>query len=701
MKSGLLPFFSPDGVSLIGASSNPNKLSNGILLNLTQYGYQGKVYPVNPRYEDILGLTCYPSIIEVPDPIELAVIILPAPLTPTVLDACGQRGIKAVIIISGGFREVGPEGAALENDCVAICKRYGMRLIGPNCVGTVDLYSGLNTTFIKGMPDRGHIGFISQSGAVCGAVVDYVRGKAIGFSNIVSFGNEADVTESDVIEYLSEDINTHVIAAYIEAIDDGQRFMKIAQKVTPMKPIVVLKAGKSKAGARAVSSHTGSLAGSQEAYTAAFKQCGVIVVNSTAELFDVAIALDYQPLPSGSNTVIVTNAGGPAALAFDSLSANGMNMCDLTPQTKSFLHENLLPSAQVDNPVDMLGGAEPEDYAMALQRSLADDNVDAAIAILVPQALVNPVEVAAAISDTAAKTTKSVLSCFMGGVSIQEARQILHKNQVPMYVFPEQLGKVLESMYRYRRWTNRKIEPPQPFHDPNIKDVSEVSSKYRPHRNLDEAFTRPLLEAYGIPIIAGEIAYSPAQAVEVAQKIGLPIAMKIVSPDILHKSEAGGIILNIKNTVSVEKGYQQLYEITHLNYPNAVITGVLVEEMAPSGYEVIVGMRRDPNFGPLLMFGLGGIYVELLTDVSFRIAPMTRHQALEMIHETKAGHLLEGLRGQKSADINAVVDTILRLSQLALDTTEIEEIEINPLLVFEDGKGVKALDARAILSNTN
>jgi acetyltransferase len=694
--SDLSSFFSPRGIALIGASSNPSKLSHGILRNMIQFGYQGAVYPVNPRYDELIGLPCYSDISSVPDPVDLAVIILPASITAATLKACGERGIQAATVISGGFREVGADGRAIEDECVDIARRYGFRLLGPNCVGTMDLYTGLDTTFIKGVPERGHIGFLSQSGAVGGGVVDYVRGKGVGFSCFVSLGNEADVTETDMIEYLADDPNTRVIAIYLEGIADGQRFIQVAQKVTRHKPIIVLKGGRSDAGTRAVSSHTGALAGSYTAYQAAFEQSGVLAVDSVAELFDVAIALAYQPLPKGNRTVILTNAGGPAAIASDSLADHGLRLDDLSPTTEADLREILVPDAQVSNPVDMLGGAATKEYRTVLERVLADDQVDIGIPLLVPQALVDPVAIANAIGEVAATTDKPVLACFMGDSSIGEARLALHKHHVPMSVFPSDVGRTLGAMHRYSKWLDTPLEPLPSFPDLDVQGAKETLACAAHNPHLGEADTRPLLKAYGIPIVAGEMARTQKEAVAIAQVIGYPVALKIVSPNILHKSDVGGIKLNLADDAAVEAAYRQIMENVAQAHPEEKPAGVLVEAMAPKGHEVIVGMRRDPQFGPLIMFGLGGIFVELIGDVAFRVAPMTRADALSMVNQTKAGRLLAGLRGQEPADIDAVVDCILRLGQLSLDFSEIEEIEVNPLLV--QAQGAVALDARVVLS---
>ena len=697
MTSSLAPFFSAAGVAVIGASSNPRKLSHGILRNLINSTYKGGIYPVNPGSDDILGVKCYPDIASVPDPVELAVIVVPVAATPETLEACGKRGIKAAVIISGGFKEVGQSGADMEAECLRIAGKYAMRLIGPNCVGTMDLHTGLNTTFIHGMPDEGGIGFVSQSGAVCGGVVDFLYGKKVGFSHFISLGNEADVTETDMIEYLGQEPRTRVIAAYVEQIRDGRRFLEVARKVSRVKPIVLLKGGRSDAGARAVSSHTGSLAGSHTAYQAAFKQAGVIEVETFAELFDVAVAFDFQPLPQGTNAVLLTNAGGPAALTSDSLSFNGFRLEDLEEETKKELRTFLNPSAQVGNPVDMLGAAEPQDYARVIKALKDDKTVDIIIPILVPQALVDPRQVAQAVVDASQGAGKPVLTCIMGDMSVAEPRLILHSNRMPMYTLPESMGSVLKAMKTYADWLKKPVVSAKPLTGIDRAAVEKLLDDPKTGSVLGEAETRPLLEAYGIPLVKGGEARSPQEAAEVASRVGFPVVMKIISPQLLHKSEAGGIVLNLKSADEVSAAYEQLFSSIREKMPQADLQGVLIEQMAPRGQEVIVGLRRDVGFGPVVMFGLGGIYVELFKDVSFRVAPVSAEEALEMIHETRAGKLLTGVRGAQPADLDAVVDCIRRLGQLGLDFPEIEEAEVNPLLVFPQGQGALALDGRVIL----
>lgn len=695
-SSDLTPFFEPKGVAVIGASSNPHKLSNGIIRNLASYGYEGGVYPVNPGADEILGKKCYPTIADVPDPVDLAVLVIPAGATLQTLKECGERGIKGAIVITGGFKEVGAAGADLEQQCLAMARSYGMRLIGPNCVGAMNLHNGLNTTFIKGQPDEGGIGFLSQSGAICGGVVEFVHGKKVGFSHFLSLGNEVDVTETDIIEYLGVDPRTHVIAAYVEQIRDGRRFLEVAKRISQIKPIVLIKAGRSSAGARAVSSHTGSLAGSHAAYQAAFKQAGVIEVQNFSELFDVAQALDTQPLPAGNRAVIMTNAGGPAALASDSLSFNNISLGDLSEQTRTALREKLNPAAQVSNPIDMLGAAEPPDYELAVKTALADPQVDIVLPILVPQALVDPAGVAQAIVDASKGAAKPVLACIMGDETVDPARLILQGSGIPMYVYPETMGRVLNAMLQYKAWrANLKNESLQ------LKGIDKskaalLMTAAAGQKVLGEAATRPLLEAYGIPVVRGGEAKTAKDAAALAKNAGFPVVMKIVSPDILHKSDVGGIRLNLKSEAEVEAGFDKLMADIKLRVPQAKIEGVLIEQMAPKGQEVIVGMKRDAGFGPLVMFGLGGIYVELFKDVAFRVAPVSREDALAMIHETAAGKLLTGFRGAAKADLDAVVDVICRVGQMALDFPAIQEAEVNPLLVFEEGKGSLALDGRVL-----
>ncbi len=697
MASSLKPFFEPRSVAIIGASASPDKLSFGILKNLMSYGYQGGIYPVNPKVEEILGLPCYPEISQVPEPVDLAVIVLASKIIPSILEDCGKRGIKAAIVISGGFKEVGEEGRGLEIEILKIAARYHIRLIGPNCVGTMNLVTGLNTTFIKGIPTRGGIGFISQSGAVCGGVVDHVVNKGIGFSHFLSLGNEADVNETDMIEYLGADEDTRVIAAYVEGIQDGQRFLNTTREVTQNKPVVVLKAGRSDEGAKAVSSHTGSLAGSHAAYQAAFRQSGAIEVFSTTDLLNTAMALDWLNLPQGNKVAIVTNSGGPAALASDSLAAYGLRLASLSPETQTKLSEKLNPSAQTANPVDMLGGANEDDFTFALEMVLADPGVDIALPILVPQALVSPEKVAQAIAQTSKKYEKPVITCLMGMESIQEARDILHQNHVPMVDFPELIGVMFGALYQ-RSVMKKDTGRNSTVEIKSGKALVKASFGKQPLKKVwGEHETRTILSAYGIPLVEGGLVATVQEGLKLAGSMGYPVVMKVASAQLLHKSEAGVVKVGIADDQAFTDAYAELVDKANRYDPKAMIDGILVEKMAPKGEEVIIGMKRDAGFGPMLMFGMGGIFVELFKDVAFRIAPISAAEADEMIRDTKAFQLLNGWRGGIHYDMKAITEAILRLGQLALDFPQIQEIEINPLRVLVEGAGALGLDCRMIL----
>ena len=697
MPSSLTPFFDAKGVAILGASTNPKKLSYGILENLVSHGYKGEVYPVNPNATEILGRKAYASIADVPDPVELAVVVLPVTVIMETMRQIGERGIKAVVIITGGFRELGEEGAKVELAVKELARSYGMRVVGPNCVGTIDVRTGLDSTFIKGLPQAGPIAFISQSGAICGGVIDLIINSKIGFSHFASLGNEMDVTEADMLEYFAEDEHAKVIAMYVEGIQDGPRFMEVARRVARKKPIVLLKAGKNDAGAKAVSSHTGSLAGSYAAYQAALEQAGVIEVETISQLFNVAWALGTQPLPCGKRVAITTNAGGAAALAADSLAFNGFELAQISPEIQAKLRTKLNPSAQVSNPVDMLGSVSPEDYLWSLGNLDADAGVDVLLPILVPQSLVDTLGVAKAWVEIGKKTNKTLLTCLMGERSTLESEQYLNMAGVPVYAYPDEAGRVLKGMEKYKQILMRDKFAPVVINNVDRNKMASALALVKDARAVGEYETRIMLEAYGIQNVPGDLASEIEEAVRVAEKAGYPVVMKIVSEDILHKSDSGGIALNIENSEQLRVEYTAMMSRIAKNVPQAHIRGVMVEKMAAKGLEVIVGMRRDPTFGPLMMFGLGGTMVELLKDISFKVAPLTDDDIQEMIDRTLAGKLLKGYRGSAKADIQAVKDVIARLSQLSLENPEIAEIEINPLIVYPEGQGAIALDSRAIL----
>lgn len=697
MASSLSPFFNAAGVAILGASSNPKKLSYGILENMLKYGYTGKVYPVNPNAQEILGQKCYPDIASVPDPVELAVIVLPVTMILETLEACGKRGVKAVVIITGGFREVGADGAELERKSLEIVRRYGMRAVGPNCVGTMDCRTGLNSTFIRGMPVPGPIAFVSQSGAVAGGVVDLIIESQIGFSHFASLGNEMDVSEADMIEYFGDDPNVKVIAVYLEGVQNGPRFIEMARKVSRKKPIVMLKAGKNDAGAKAVSSHTGSLAGSYSAYQAAFEQSGVLEVQSLDELFNVAWSLGTQPLPRGRRVAIATNAGGGAALAADALALNGFELAEISAENQAALREKLNPSAQVGNPIDMLGAASPDEYHLALKHMIADDGVDILYPIYVPQALVNPGDIAQAWADAAKTTDKTFLSSLIGMRSTKEAEALLNTAGVPVFRYPHQGGEVLAAMQKYSGIRSSLSDELIRSDGKSVAASKELLGSFGGLKALGEHETRQLLDLYQIPNVPGRLASTADEAAQIADEIGFPVVLKIVAEGILHKSDVGGIVLNLAHEADLRAAFEDLIEKISRSNPEAQIRGAMVEKMAPKGLELIVGMKQDPTFGPMILFGSGGVMVELLKDVATRIAPLSERDIDAMIESTLAGKLLAGYRGSRRADIGALKEVIRKLSVLAQDHPEIAEIEINPLIVYPEGEGALAIDSRAIM----
>jgi len=661
-------------------------------------GYSGCLYPVNPKADEILGLKAYPSVLDIPDPVDLAVIVIPYPFVPAVLEQCGQKGIPAVVVISAGFREAGREGLEREMELIETARKYNLRLIGPNCLGVIDTNTPLNATFAAGMPPAGPIAFMSQSGALGVAVLDLALAGRIGFSKFVSLGNKADVSETDLLEAWGDDPASRVILIYIEGLPDGQKFIQVAREVTRHKPVVAIKGGVTRSGSRAVSSHTGSLAGSEAAYMAAFRQAGVIRAPSLEALLDYARAFAYQPLPRGPRVAILTNAGGPGILATDALERAGLELARLNRETTAALEGFLPGEASVANPVDILGDASAERYEQALQVLLADRGVDSVIVIAVPQAVIDIEATAEAVGRLAAETDNPLLGCFIGEASMETGVAILDRHGVPNYPFPERAAMALAAMDAYRRERERPIFEVQPC-TVRTSPVRELFDRVRAEGrvSIGDAEAREVLKAYGFPVPESRLARTPEEAVEIAEEIGYPVVLKIASPDILHKTDVGGVRLNLGSPDDVRDAFDLIVYRAGRYVPGARLWGCLVQQMVPGGREVLVGMSRDPQFGPLVAFGLGGIYVEALKDVVFRVAPFGRQEAEEMIREIRSYPLLEGIRGEPPADHEAMVDALLRISQLVTDFPEIVELDINPLMVFEEGHGAMAIDMRLVL----
>jgi acetyl coenzyme A synthetase (ADP forming)-like protein len=691
-------FFRPRSVAVIGASRDEAKLGYKILDNILKSGYKGDVYPINPKADEILGKKCYPKVTDISDDVDLAVVVVPAEHVIPVVDDCGRKGVKGVVVISAGFKESGAEGVKRERDLVRVVKGYGMRLIGPNCLGIIDTHCPLNASFAAAMPNKGWIAFISQSGALGTAILDWALAEGIGFSKFISIGNKADVGETELMEACAEDPNTKVIIIYSEGISDGRAFMEAALKVTKKKPVIVVKAGITSSGSRAASSHTGSLAGSAMAYEAAFRQCGVLKASSIEEMFDISFLFASQPLIAGNRIAIVTNAGGPGVIAADAIENFGLRLATLSPGTISSLRSILPPAANIYNPVDVLGDALADRYGAALDAVLMDENVDGVLAILTPQVVTQIPETAKAVVEISRKFDKTVAACFMGEWKIRDGIRILLENGIPNYPFPEKAISSMKAMVEYRRWLEKPLPSPERFPVDEGKARSIIDSARSEGRiTLGDVETREILRAYGIAVPRSKVASTADEAVAQAEEIGFPVAMKIVSPDILHKTDVGGVKLNLQSPADVRDAFDLMMYRATKYMPEARILGVQIQEMVRGRREAIIGMSSDPQFGPMIMFGLGGVYVEAMKDVSFRIAPVSREEAEEMVREIRSYPLLAGIRGEPPADIEAIVDAILRVSQLSLDFPDIVELDINPLLVGEKGKGAVAVDSRIVL----
>jgi len=639
-------------------------------------------------------------VLDIPDPVDLAVIVIPYPFVPAALEQCGQKGIPAVVVITAGFREAGREGLEREMELIETARRYNLRLIGPNCLGVIDTTTPLNATFAAGMPPGGPIAFMSQSGALGTAVLDMAMAGRIGFSKFASLGNKADVSEIDLLEAWGDDPDSRVILIYVEGLPDGQKFIDVARKVTRDKPVVAIKSGVTASGSRAVSSHTGSLAGSEAAYKAAFHQAGVIRATSMEALFDYARAFAYQPLLKGDRIGIVTNAGGPGILATDALEHAGMQIARLSPDTTEALTDYLPGAASVANPVDVLGDALGDRYEYALRLVLDDPNVDGLIVIVTPQAMTEIEQTAHAVGRMAQEAAKPVLGCFMGEARIEAGVDVLWQYGVPNYPFPERAAAALAAMSAYRRERQRpvfEVEPCEVCQPPVRELFDRVRAEGRVSIGDLEAWT--VLEAYGFTVPQSRLAKTPEEAVEIAEEIGYPVVIKVASPDILHKTDVGGVKVNLRSAEDVRDAFDLIMYRAGRYMPDARIWGCQVQQMVPGGREVLLGMSRDPQFGPLVAFGLGGIYVEALKDVAFRVAPFGRQEADEMIREIRSYRLLEGIRGEPPADHDAMVDALLRISQLVTDFPEIVELDINPLMVFEEGRGAMAIDMRLVLAS--
>ncbi len=700
----LIPLFQPKGIVIVGASSSPTKLGFGLARNLVQSGYRGAIHFVNPKGGRLLERPLHSTIAGIPNPVDLAVLLIPAQLMPDTLAQCGERGIRVAIIASGGFREVGPEGEALEAACLRVAREYEMRLIGPNCIGFLDTHLPMDTTFLPPPgATPGDIAFVSHSGAICAAVIDWARGQGFGLSQLLSLGNQADVTETDVLASIAADPYTKVIALYMEGVSNGRQFVDEAAKVVREKPVVALKVGRFAGGQKAVASHTGALAGQESAFDAAFRRAGVIRADTSEELFDWARALAWCPLPQGRNVAVLTNAGGPGVTAADALEFQGLKLAVFADETKAALRAVLPPAAGIHNPVDMLASASPTHYAECLRILLADPEVHSVMAIIPPPPMYSTGGVARAMIPTIYMADKPVLAVLMGETLIQEAVVHFRAARVPEYRFPERAAAAIRVLVQRAEYLETERSVPEGITAVSPNRVRQILQTSKVSKTFDVSATgflpqeplNEILAAYGIPVPPVGLATTAAEAVALAEQMGYPVALKIASPDIPHKSDIGGVLLNREDAAEVMAGFATILQRARAAHPEAALLGVDVQNMIPVGQEVIVGVVQDAQFGPLVMFGSGGVEVEGLRDVAFALAPLTRDEAERMLAETWAGRKLAGYRQLPAADKTAVIDVLFRLGQLAADFPQFAEIEINPLRVLPDGEGVFAVDARA------
>ena len=695
-------FFSPKSIAIIGASEKPG-VGKTIFYNIAKH-FKGKIYPVTPSNPTVGGLTAYKNVLDIPDSVDLAVVAAPSKFTPAVIEEVGKKGIKGAIIVSAGFKEVDEAGAKLEREVGEIAKKYGIRVIGPNCLGIMSFSKDniMNSTFLKVTPKYGNIALVSQSGAICAATVEDAEAQDIGFSKVISMGNKVDMDESDVLELLAEDEDTRVIVMYLEDIRNGRRFMEIAKEITTekKKPIIVLKAGRTAEGAKAAASHTGALGGSDANYEAAFAQCGVIRVDTMGELFDLATAFSKQPLPDG-DVVIVSNAGGPAIISTDACSRYGLKMADMS-SIKDEIAKVIPPYGSPRNPVDIVGDADYLRFEKVLLLVLAHPNVGSVVTMCTPSATLNYDDLARVLVKMSSQQfpNKTILASLMGLAEGIENRKIMSEGGIPYYLYAEPAIKTLKAMYDFKKWVDKaSTKAPTLQFTKDTDKVKSIFENVRKHgrANLLEEEGYEVLQAYGFPTPQSILCTTEQEGIDAARHIGYPLVMKIVSPDIIHKSDAGGVKVGVKTDDELKSAFRTITENALKYKSDAKIKGVLVQEMVKSAKETILGASQDPTFGPVIMFGLGGIYVEVLKDVVFRVAPIDEQEAINMVESIKTIKLLKGVRGEKPSDLKAIADSLQRLSQLVVDFQEIKEFDINPLLVLEEGKGARVVDARIIL----
>lgn len=660
--------FKPEKVSVVGASRHKGKTGHEVFDNLKHH-FQGEVVPVNPNAEEVEGVSTEE---EIPDGTDLAVIVVPSKIVPDVMRDAAEKNVGAVILISAGFSETGNEG--LEEEIVQIADENNIDLLGPNVLGLINTENGLNASFASKTPEKGEISFMSQSGAFCTAILDYAKAEHIGFRHFVSLGNKARINEVDLLDYWKDDKETEVILSYTEGIENGREFIKKAAETTEEKPVIMVKSGRTNKGGEAASSHTGSIAGSHQAYQAAFRKTGIIEAESNRELLNYGRSFAYQPLPKGDNIAIITNAGGPGVITTDEVAQKGMSLAEFSEQTKEELEEQMPPESTPRNPLDVIGDAGHERYEQALESIIKDENVDAVILILTPQANTEIKKTAKTIVKEEKNTEKPVMACFIGEKDVEKGKKILEKNEIPEFEDPVSAVKSLKAMNRYRQYREKPTE--------NFKIKASQQTKEEKTEIKSFEDSKDLLEKYGFQNTLSEIVDTPKDAKDAASRIGYPVVLKVDSPDIHHKSDIGAIKTGIENRENAGTEFHNIIDNVYHEKPDSNINGVVVQEQV-DGMEIALGMKRDPQFGPMIMVGLGGIYIEALHDITFGIAPISEREAEQMIEELESSDLFKGVRGEKSS-LDMIEDAITNLGNLAMENEYIDEIDLNPLILTED-----------------
>jgi acetyl coenzyme A synthetase (ADP forming)-like protein len=700
----LRPFFRPRSVAVVGASRDPSSIGGRLLDALVANRFQGPVYPVNPKAPAIGGIRAYPTVRDLPEPVDLAVIAIPREAVPAAVDDCAARGVRAIVVITAGFAEVGDEGRALQQQLADKVRGYGMRMVGPNCMGLLntDPTVQLNATFAPVFPPQGRVALSSQSGALGLAVLELASRRRLGLSTFISVGNKADVSTNDLLQYWEEDDATGVILLYLESFGNPRRFARIARRVSRSKPIVAMKAGRTPAGKRAAGSHTAALASNDVAVDALFRQTGVIRAETLEEMFDIAATLGSQPLPRGRRVAVITNAGGLGILCVDACEACGLVLPELANGTTARLRAILPPTASVANPVDMIASAGPDHYRRAVETVLTADEVDSLVVIYLPLdkttagPVLDAIREGIAAGRAAGGAGKPVLACVMTEDGINVPLE-LASEKIPSYAFPESAARVLGKVASYAEWRSRPLGMIPDFDGLHPAKARELCRKALHERGagwLTTEETRAVLTTMGLPVAPGGLARTADEAEQLAQALGFPVAVKLASHRLVHKTEIGGVHLNLANEAAVRQAYDKIRDRLLKENNLAAMEGVLVQPMFSGGVEVMAGVTQDPLFGPLIAFGLGGIHVEILGDVRFRITPLTDRDAEEIVREIRGYRLLEGYRGHSPADVAAIQDVLLRLSRLVEEIPEIKELDLNPIFALPPGEGCRIVDAR-------